>query len=118
MPTINGLWRPVRSFPFGPLTANLDAFGRGTLLLGCSLIETTGAATAELVIRDGNDANGAPVAFFSLLAAQSIRDNFGSEGVYCEAGPFLNIVAGSVQGALWYLDITAAELGQRANSEP
>lgn len=111
MPVINGVWRPVLTFPFGTITAGTNAFNRGTLLLGFAVVEATGTLPAELDIYDGNNANGALLRPITLNANESTSDYWGPEGVYCEQGPFLNVVSGSVRGALWYIDATAADLG-------
>lgn len=106
------VWRRVQTLPILARTTDLNAIGRGTLLLGFSFIESTGVASAEVDILDGNDANGALVAAVSLQAGQSTRDTFGTHGVYCQSGPFLHVVSGSIRGALWYVDETAVMLDE------
>lgn len=117
MPVIGGKWYPVKTFPIGVSTVDVNPFQRGTLLTGFSFIETTGAAVAEVDILDGNNAAGALAAPVSLLAGQSTRDTFGAHGLYFQSGPYLRLVAGSIRGALWYIDITEAALSAPPPSE-
>lgn len=112
MPIINGVWRPVRVLPIPTLTAGRNLIARGTLIFGWAFQETTAAAPATLALIDGNDQNGALAVPITLTANQSTRDIFGQPGLYFESGPYLQIVTGSIQGALWYVDATAEELSR------
>lgn len=112
MPIINGIYRPIIVFPFGPITASLNAFERGCLIFGIALIETTGSAPAEIDLLDSNSANTNLIAPFSLDPGQSIRDVFPTEGLFCQLGPFFNVLSGSVRGSLWYIDATAYDIAQ------
>lgn len=107
---LNGLWRPVLTYPFAATTTNINVFQRGTLLLGYTAIETTGAAPAEFDILDGNNPGGALIAPTSLTAGQSIRETFGAHGVYAQSGPYLLVNSGSIRGSIWYVDATEADL--------
>lgn len=110
MPLINGVWRPVITLPIAATTADANLFGRAVLVFGWAFVETTGVAPVTFDIRDGNDASGALAAPISLLAGQSIRDITGPPGLFFQSGPFLDMIAGSVRGSLWYVDVLAAEL--------
>lgn len=112
MPIINGQYRPILTFPIAATTVPRNLWSRACLLLGYGFVETTGAATAEVDILDGNDANGALCSPIALLAGQSTRDNMPGEGVFLQSGPFLNVLSGSIRGAIWYLDATAVDLAQ------
>lgn len=88
-----------------PVTTVSQPVETGSLwVTGWSFIETTGAAPATLVLVDGGDANGQPVAFISLLAGQSVRDLIASWPLQFQVGVFAKVTAGSVQGSVWVVD--------------
>lgn len=82
-------------------TTDQEVQGRGGIVTGWSFKETTGAATAEVWIVNGNNATGVPIAFITLLANQSVRDVLADNGVLCDLGLFVHVVSGSVQGSVW-----------------
>lgn len=98
--------RAVRPIPFGPLTnAGVTLSGRGCYLAGWSLIETTGAAAAEVDIFDGHDATGVAVAFVSMTASQSTRESLAHPGIALESGLFVVVLAGgTAKGVLWVVE--------------
>jgi hypothetical protein len=63
--------------------------------------ETTGAAPASLVIRDGGNAASTMIAPITLLASESRSDTTHNDGILCTQGVLINVLAGSVQGAIW-----------------
>lgn len=85
----------------------LEPSGNGRLttaagrLVGFALRETSGAASAVVVIRDGADATGAVLAPVTLGPGESVRDWFGPAGVNIAAGCFVHIVSGAVEGAVY-----------------
>jgi hypothetical protein len=79
-------------------------FGGDSLVVGWSFKETTGTAPAECWLIDGNDANGQPFAFITLLAGQSVRDVVNDFGLNITTGIFVRVVSGSVQGSVWSVD--------------
>lgn len=92
---------PGRVVPFGTTTATARLVGGASVLLGWSLLETTGGATATATLYDGEQNNGQTVAAISLLAGQSTRDWLGVPGLLCERGLTLVVSSGSVSGAVW-----------------
>lgn len=88
--------RPLRS---GLAGKNLSASnGR---LMGYTLRETTGAATATMYLRDGTDNTGDMLAAIQLAAGESRTDWFGPGGVNFGLGLFWDLVAGSVEGSVF-----------------
>lgn len=98
-----GLPLRIRPSQFPLLTVGLSVqvYSRQARLYGWAVLETTGAAAAEVVIHDGFDASGPVLADITLAAGQSTRDYFGYSGLWCDAGVFVACVAGSVRGTVW-----------------
>lgn len=117
MPVFNGKWYPVLSYPINTTTTDINVFGRATLVMGYAFLETTGAAIAEVDLIDGNSVGGTLMAPVALSAGQSTRDTFSPYGLFAEMGPYLHVVTGSVRGALWYIDVSAADLAARPASD-
>lgn len=109
MSTIDGIIAPAFTLPVPATTVSQNLIARGTLVIGYSFVETTGAAPASIDLIDGNDANGAVVAVITLDPGQSIRDTFSGDGVYFQSGPFLKVNSGSVRGAIWQVDVERAQ---------
>lgn len=84
-----------------PATGSQQVLGGPSLLMGWSFLESTGAAAATVEVYDGYGAGAQLVTAISLSAGQSTRDWLGPHGIYCSEGLFVNVVAGSVRGALW-----------------
>ena len=74
--------------------------GRGRFC-GWSLIETTGAASAIIELYDGMDATGQLIAVADLGAAGTIPPVLDNDGVSLDRGLFLNVLGGTVRGAMW-----------------
>lgn len=75
-------------------------------LMGWSLRESTGAATALVEVRVGNsdnaaDASGALIVTIKLAAGESTRDWFGDSGIGFGAGLIVHLVSGAVVGAVY-----------------
>jgi hypothetical protein len=75
--------------------------GGAQLVMGWSLRETTGAATATVEVFDGQDTTGQLLASISLNPGQSIRDWLGPGGLETDIGVFVSVLSGSVRGAIW-----------------
>ena len=76
-------------------------------LLGWSLRETSGVASATVYLRDGTDDSGAMVAAIQLAAGESVRDSYFPGGLSLIAGLYVDVAAGQVEGAV-YLGGSAA----------
>lgn len=114
MPSINGVWYPARRLPIPATTVGQNLIGRGCIVVGWSFAETTAAANATFQLLDGNDTGGIDGVDFTLLPNESVRDFWDGDAVYFEMGPFLNMISGSIRGALWYVDVPLSNFsGQR-----
>lgn len=74
------------------------AIGAGSLV-GYSI--AGGAAGATVYLRDGVDADGALVATFTLAADESTSAWFGPGGLNLSRGLFVDVAAGSIEGAVY-----------------
>lgn len=93
--------RSVKPISVGATTTTAQWFTGPARLMGWALRESTGAATAACDIYDGNDATAQVAIPFTFLANESVRDWLGPNGVLITRGAFLNVLAGSVRGALF-----------------
>ncbi len=92
---------PVVSLDLGTLAASRIVNSRRCILVGWALIEATGAASAEVDFRDGQDATGSMLAPVALSPGQSVRDTLPPGGVAADAGLFAQVVSGSVRGTVY-----------------
>lgn len=69
-------------------------------LLGWSVRETTGAAIATVIFRDGHNSDGEEIAAVTLAAGESDRDAF-PFGISLIDGLYLDVVSGAVAGAVY-----------------
>jgi len=91
-----------RSFAFGPTVASMPLVPAGAIRLGgWSVIETTGAAPATVELWDGSATGGATVALITLAAGAALTNPLPGHGVLITSNLFLNVIAGSVRGAIW-----------------
>lgn len=95
-------WR-TEAIPFATLTAvaTQQLFSGLCAFVGFALLETTGAAAADIEIFDGADAGGTSLAPISLSSGQSIRDFFGLDGPICSQGIAVKVSVGSVRGSIY-----------------
>lgn len=95
----------LRPFAFGPTAAPGQAVWAGDLWLGgWSFTEASGAATAQLVIVDGNDANGVPGPTINLTAGQTFHGFLGGHLWGIRTGLFVKVNSGSILGCLFVAD--------------
>ncbi len=91
----------ARTVQFTPRTTDfIVKSGRG-ILFGHSFGETTTTAGAHIIIRDGVDATGTIMAVIHLAPNESVRDYF-SDGLEFFKGCFVDVIDGSIQGAVWF----------------
>lgn len=70
-------------------------------LAGFALRETSGAAPAVVVLRDGSDATGDPTIPITLAPGESVREWFGPGGVNLVYGLYVDVVSGAVDGSVF-----------------
>lgn len=104
-------WRhyPWEKTDIGPTPAAAVSGSRAintgdiSVLTGYAVAETTGAATAAIRLRDGNNANGEVIARINLVANESVRDFWTPAGVRVFTGHlFLEVLSGSVEGVVYW----------------
>jgi hypothetical protein len=91
----------VSSVPFGTITTDTPAISGPCRLYGWAIKESTGAAPAQFVIRDGGDQNSTMIAPINLLANESRSDTTHNDGILCTQGVLIDVIAGSIAGAIW-----------------
>lgn len=84
-----------------PTTTSSAIHGGATIVMGWSLRETTGAASAVAEIYDGNDTTGQLITTISMTSNESTRDWLGPNGVECSRGIYVAVVSGSIKGTVW-----------------
>jgi len=70
-------------------------------VLGWSMRETTGAGTAVVALRDGADSAANLVTSIQLPANGSVRDWFGPSGLAVAYGLYVDVMSGSIEGAVY-----------------
>jgi len=107
---IGGGHKPYCKTDIGPtpaaaVTASRQVIGGGDAceLMGYALRETTGAATAALRLRDGNNAATEVIVAVNLAANESVRDMFTPRGLVIATGRvFLEWLSGSIEGVIYW----------------
>jgi hypothetical protein len=100
-PRHNGPDSAVVAVPFVATTVSVNIISRDCILMGWAVLETTGAAAAEVDFIDGTDDNGSMLAPVTLTANQSNRETLSTWGLAVQVGLRAKIVAGSVSGVAW-----------------
>jgi hypothetical protein len=91
--------------------ATVDVIQGSGVLLGWALEETTGAATARVVIGDGNAAGVSPVVIAPVrLAANESNREYPPGGIVFRRSVTLQVTAGSVAGAVWLILCSRREI--------
>lgn len=88
-------------------SAPVEISSAGVLLLGWSVFESTGAAVASATLLNGTTSAADVASGFSLAAGGNSNSGPTTRGVMLERGLFLNILAGSVTGAIFYRRLPA-----------
>lgn len=83
----------------GPGSRQLEQ-GPGRLC-GWSLLETSGAAAVIAELYDGMDVSAQLLAVIAVPAGSSTPFSMDGVGVEFRSGLFLNVISGSVRGAVW-----------------
>jgi hypothetical protein len=95
------LERPIRAIDIPTSTADRELVQRVCLLVGWSLRETTGSATATAEFFAAQGTAGPRVGEQQMASGASGSLAIANEGVLCEAGVNLHVVSGSVAGCIW-----------------
>ena len=75
---------------------------REGVLLGWSVRETSGNATATFRLWNTTQAQGVIVATVSLNSGESSRDYL-PRGIECAGGLYFELVSGTLEGSAWFL---------------
>lgn len=94
---------PSQSQAFPATTVGIILISGRGVLTGWALKETTGAAAATLNIWDGTDNRGLLLAPVNLAANESNREWFSDWGIAFSRGIFVEVLTGSVSGAVWVI---------------
>ena len=88
----------------GAITASRSVISSDVhALMGWALAETTGTATASVVLWDGRGVQTEVFAPINLGINESDRDIFMPKGVRCGSGGiFIQVVSGSVKGVVYW----------------
>lgn len=93
---------PPRPLPTGTIAASKLLLNMACIITGFSFREAAGTpALAQLELYDGADNTGALISAIAIAASGSVQVGQGIEGVICQQGLFLSMVAGTVRGAVW-----------------
>jgi hypothetical protein len=93
-------------FPFPPLgVGGLQVVTGDYLLAGWAIVETTGAAAAQVELYDGQNNGGVLVGVLNLAQGTSGTAFFGGHLLHLNNGLFVNVVAGSVKGVAYAADV-------------
>lgn len=93
-------WLAPRPIPLPALAVDAVLSAQGVRLVGWSLRETSlNPATVDLYT--GGGTNGTRVASLTIAAGGSSVIAIPDGGVLCESGLFIEIVSGTLTGAVW-----------------
>lgn len=91
----------ARTIPVDTTTTSKVLAAGLTLVRFWSFRETTGGAPAVFELFDGSGPNGALIASISLSQGESTRDPLPNSGCAAFAGLYLDVISGSIRGAVW-----------------
>lgn len=94
--------QPCLAIPIPTITADTTLSSRPGLLVGWSLRETTGAATAVAEFIGAAGATAPVVGEQQLASGASGSFMVAPDGGYCPAGLSIHVVSGSVRGVAYY----------------
>lgn len=94
---------PARTIPIAVTTTDVLLINGAGILTFYNFTETTGSATAAVQLFDGTDDGGALLTDVTLLANESTRDPIPTPCVAFRNALFLEVLSGSVKGAVWVI---------------
>lgn len=92
---------PARTIAVATRTTDTLLIGGAGIITGWSWVEPTNAAGAAFDLYDGQNATGTLLASITLLQNESTRDLIAGAGLEFRQGLYLDILSGSVKGAVW-----------------
>lgn len=93
---------PALHIPLSAVSVSMLLVSTGVLLLGWSVLEPTGAAGFSAYLVNGEGADGDYGAVLGLAQGASATNTLGTRGVWLRRGLYLQILSGSVSGAIYY----------------
>lgn len=84
--------------------APLQAFGGMIILRGWALLNPNPAASVQVVMYDGTNNTGTPIAVVDLLPSESTREWFSDGGIAVESGLYIEVGSDVVGGSIFYSD--------------
>lgn len=96
---------PAQPVPVPTTTTSQLVTGRGAIVYGWSLLETTGAAAASVEVYSGQDDTGTLLAVSHLASGDSDTQWMGDAGVFAAGGVYLKVTSGSVKGSVWVAQV-------------
>lgn len=100
---------PAAVLPIVATTTDLTLLTGPFVLRGWALAETTGSAAVTAELYDGNDENDVLVAPLFLLSGTSSVLWAADSGIILRTGLFLEMLSGSIEGAIYYTPLTRAD---------
>ncbi len=92
---------PARAIQIPTTTADQVVLGPRAIMYGWTLRETTGSAAAVARLHNGQDSTGPIAASIGLVAGGSEIQGPAGPGVLMDAGVYLEVVSGSVEGSVF-----------------
>lgn len=90
---------------FSTAAGSAQLVSTACLLLGGSALETSGAAAASVVLHDGSDDTGPPVAHLGMAAGLAQAVTVPPPGIMCKNGLFAAKTAGVASGVAWIIPL-------------
>lgn len=97
---------PAQVLPVVATSADVQLLTGLFVLRGWSFAESTGSAAVTFELYDGTDETYPLVAAFGLAQATGTSLAIPGNGVIIRTGLFVEMLSGSVKGAVWYNAIT------------
>lgn len=83
-----------------PVSASTQVAGTPKAYVGFSLRETSGTVGAVVRIYDNTTASGTELDTVSLLAGETAREWYPSDGIRTRVGVYVQVVSGAVSGSI------------------
>ena len=97
--------RRIITIDIGAVAGSRQLYGRACRVHGFAVAESTGAATAAFVLRNGTSDAGEATVPVNLVASESAREYWGESGISFTEGLHYTLVSGSVVGTVWVSEL-------------